>query len=103
MNNRDGVRLSSAITHLAAARSRPNLRVQGEAVVRRILFDTDDSHGGATPKAIGVELVDGTRYRARMEVVLAAGALATPQLLMLSGIGPTAELAAAGVPAIAVS
>jgi choline dehydrogenase len=103
MNHRDGVRLSSVITHLNVARSRQNLRVKGEALVRRVLFDTSDAHCGTTPKAVAVELVDGTRFRARSEVILAAGALGTPQLLMLSGVGPKAELAAAGIPPVLVA
>jgi choline dehydrogenase-like flavoprotein len=102
MNNRDGVRLSSAITHLAVARSRRNLRVHGGALVRRILFDMRSASEGAVPKAVGVELADGAKFRSKTEVILAAGALATPQLLMLSGVGPTAELAAARVSAVKV-
>eukprot|EP01043_Picozoa_sp_COSAG02_P068253 COSAG02_NODE_11269_length_1757_cov_1.247889_1_plen_538_part_01 len=103
MNHRDGVRLSSAITHLNLARSRQNLRVNGEALVQRVLFDTSDALCGTTPKAAAVELVDGTRFRARSEVILAAGALGTPQLLMLSGVGPKAELAAAGIRPVLVA
>ena len=96
LNNRDGVRLSAAITHLGPVRSRPNLRIEGRAAVRRILFE-QGSGSGSAPRAVGVELADGRRVQARREVILAAGAIATPQLLMLSGVGPAAELAAAGV------
>jgi choline dehydrogenase len=104
MNSKNGVRLSSAITHLAGVRSRPNVRVKGQALVQRVLFDDEvcESDSTAAPKAVGVQLADGTCVHARREVILAAGALATPQLLMLSGVGPTDELAAAGVSQVLV-
>jgi choline dehydrogenase-like flavoprotein len=82
----DGVRVDPATAYLRAARG---VTVRGDAPVARILFDGD--------RARGVELVDGTVIEAG-EVVLAAGAVATPQVLMLSGIGPADELRAVGVP-----
>jgi choline dehydrogenase-like flavoprotein len=60
-----------------------NLTVLTEAAVQRVIFD------GKT--AIGVE-VDGASYYASKEVILSAGSLDTPKLLLLSGIGPSAEL-----------
>ncbi|RQT36378.1 GMC family oxidoreductase [Burkholderia cepacia] len=71
---------------------RANLAVETHAQVRRILFEGK--------RAVGVEVLQkGTlkTFRARREVVLAAGALQTPQLLMLSGIGPKGELARVGI------
>jgi choline dehydrogenase len=71
------VRQSSALTYLAAARGRPNLAVQGDALVARVVFDTT----GATPRATGVELVDGTVLSAKREVMSAgthASISATP-------------------------
>jgi choline dehydrogenase len=82
----DGVRTSAARAYLD--RPRPNLTVRTDATAARVLFDGD--------RARGVELLDGTAVEAG-EVVLAAGAVATAHLLLLSGIGPADELRAAGV------
>ena len=87
-----GMRWNTALAYLLPALERPNLEVRGDARVARVLVE-----GG---RAVGVELAGGERIRAR-EVVLSAGAIATPQLLMLSGIGPRADLEAVGVPVIA--
>ena len=51
-------------------------------------------------KVTGVELADGRKITARKEVILCAGAYRTPQLLMLSGIGPSATLAKHKIPLI---
>ena len=56
--------------------------------------------GDGKIKAKGVELVDGTVILARKEVVICCGALRTPQLLMLSGIGPKMQLEALGIPVV---
>ncbi len=92
LNNLDRVRQSSALTFLAAARSRPNLEIRGDAEVVRVLFDDSD-----TPRAGGVELTDGTTVRAAAEVILCGGAIGSPHLLLRSGVGPADELEAAGV------
>jgi len=72
--------------------ARPNLKIGTKARVTKILFTKDDTQ----TRASGVEFADssGTRFRAvaRKEVVIAAGAVHTPQILKLSGIGPTEEL-----------
>jgi predicted dehydrogenase (TIGR03970 family) len=89
------VRQNAALAYLTPIRqSRTNLTIQGNAVVRRVLFD-----GSA---AVGVEAdVDGRRRILRAdEVVLCAGAVKSPHLLMLSGIGPASELERAGVPVL---
>jgi choline dehydrogenase len=89
---RGGRRESTATAYLAAALHRGNLRVQTEAHATRILVEKG--------RAVGVEYVQrGARRRARAEreVIVAAGAFGSPQLLLLSGIGPPAELAAAGI------
>ncbi|KAI1210832.1 GMC oxidoreductase [Annulohypoxylon truncatum] len=54
-------------------------------------------------KATGVELVDGRKVVARKEVIISAGAYQTPKILMLSGIGPTADLAQHGIPLVCES
>jgi choline dehydrogenase len=84
-NARDGLRVSSAMGYLRGAEG---VTVRGNAPVARVLFDGD--------RARGVELVDGTVVEAG-EVVLAAGAVATPQILLRSGIGPADELRALGI------
>ncbi|MET0349329.1 MAG: GMC family oxidoreductase N-terminal domain-containing protein, partial [Rhizobacter sp.] len=74
---------------------RPNLEVRTRVTVLRVLFDGR--------RAVGVEcLQDGRRVtlRARAEVLLCAGALQTPQLLQLSGVGPAAHLQSRGVPVV---
>ena len=78
-----GVRCSAARAYLAPARRRPNLEIRKHAMVERVLFDAD--------RARGVQ-VSGEALHAQREVILAAGAINSPQLLMLSGVGPGDEL-----------
>ncbi|MGN6445875.1 mycofactocin dehydrogenase MftG [Amnibacterium sp.] len=85
----DGVRWSTALTHLLWAIGRPNLTVLGGAAVSRVRI--------ARSRAIGVQLESGTSVDGDL-VVLAAGALASPALLQRSGIGPATVLLDAGVP-----
>ncbi|PQE30232.1 glucose dehydrogenase protein [Rutstroemia sp. NJR-2017a WRK4] len=66
------------------------VKVMASTLVARVLID---SHG-ATPRATGVELADGSKIAAAKEVIVSAGAYRTPQILLLSGIGPSKELAA---------
>jgi choline dehydrogenase len=75
------------------------LTVALKTVVEKIIFDEADS---GQPRAIGVRLSsskDGPKYqvRAAREIVICAGTIATPHLLLLSGIGPKAELESVGV------
>lgn len=84
-----GERCSAAAAYLPGpVRQRANLTVKTKALARRIVLEDG--------RAVGVELRDGT-LRARREVILSAGAFGSPQLLLLSGIGPRAELAAHGI------
>jgi choline dehydrogenase len=86
---RAGRRCSTATAFLKPAMSRPNLSVVTGALATRVVLERG--------RAVGVEaIVDGKRqvFRADREVVLSAGAIGTPQLLLLSGIGPADELAA---------
>ncbi len=90
--SRRGMRVSAARAFLKPAMKRPNLRVITGALAERVLF--------AGRKAIGVTFSrDGIRQtvRATREVVLSGGAINTPQLLMLSGIGPGAHLSEMGI------
>jgi len=94
LNVVDGVRQSSAMTYLARARRRPNLEIRANSTVARVLFDSGYE---GLPKAVGVALLDGSTIFAKSEVVLCAGAIKSPQLLLLSGVGPLAELQKAGI------
>ncbi|MER5626136.1 GMC family oxidoreductase N-terminal domain-containing protein [Streptosporangium sp. NPDC002544] len=90
-----GRRWSSADAYLGPAAKRPNLTVLTSSQVSRVLIEDG--------RATGVECggdgdgAGGTVVRARREVVLSAGAIGSPHLLMLSGLGPADELRAAGV------
>lgn len=87
-----GRRWSSADAYLRPALPRPNLRVITGVTVERVTFDGR--------RATGVEHSGGAPIRARREVVLAAGAIGSPYLLMRSGVGAADELRAAGVPVV---
>ncbi|KAF2661414.1 GMC oxidoreductase [Lophiostoma macrostomum CBS 122681] len=75
------------------------VKVLTNAVAGKLLLDKGDSVDTHTA-AKGVELVDGTIILARKEIVICCGAFRTPQLLMLSGIGPKAQLEAFNIPII---
>lgn len=93
-NRRDArTRVSTATAYLGEARTRPNLTIRPQSLVHRIVLDGDRARGvevsgsgGGTP-----ELVEGG------EVVLCAGALGSPALLLRSGIGPAEELRRHGI------
>ena len=94
-NIRRGRRLSAARAYLHPVMRRPNLKVVTRAFVTRILLDGK--------RAVGVEYRQAERTgsaRSRGEVILAGGAINSPQLLQLSGIGNAAELEALGVPVV---
>jgi choline dehydrogenase len=86
---RDGRRESTARAMLNPAMRRKTLSVITQAQAARILFEGR--------RATGIALVDGRQVMARAEVVLCAGAVQTPQLLLLSGIGPAAHLVGHGL------
>lgn len=92
VTQKNGARCSTAVGYLAPVRKRDNLTVTTGALARRILLDGK--------RAVGVEYSLGGRIRraeAAREVLLAGGALNSPQLLMLSGIGPADQLRAHGI------
>ena len=102
VTQRAGARASTADAYLRPARKRRNLRIVTDALVHRVRVDTVDG----MPQATGVEVeLAGIRTQAmaRREVILCAGAINTPQLLMLSGIGPAAHLAHHGIELVADS
>uniref|UniRef100_A0A915JIE3 Glucose-methanol-choline oxidoreductase N-terminal domain-containing protein n=1 Tax=Romanomermis culicivorax TaxID=13658 RepID=A0A915JIE3_ROMCU len=97
----DGVRQSGANAFLRPSMSRQNLHVVTDAHVTKILIrNSTSSH----PKAEGVEFLwtNGLKYtvKSENEVVLSAGAISSPQILMLSGVGPKDHLREAGVPLV---
>ena len=93
VNQRRGVRWTTAKAFLAPARDRPNLRVLTHAHVQRLTFDGK--------RATGLELSlqgEAVTVTATGEVVLSAGSVASPQLLELSGVGRAEVLKACGIP-----
>jgi choline dehydrogenase len=95
LSTRNGLRCSAADAYLRPARKRRNLRIITGAFARRILF--------AGKRATGVEYSRGGeihRVLADVEVLLCAGAIQSPQILQLSGIGPAGLLAAFDVPVV---
>ena len=92
MTMKNGRRCSAAAAYLKPIRSRKNLTVFTHAKTDKVIFEGD--------RAIGVECrMNGvkTTLRAHNEIILSAGAIGSPHLLMLSGIGNAAELSAHGV------
>jgi choline dehydrogenase len=91
LNNPDGIRISTALGYLSTARSRPNLTLRPDAVVRRVVFDG--------PRAIGVEIDSpgGPELVEAAEIVLSGGAIGSPHLLLLSGVGPADQLEPLGI------
>jgi len=92
---RDGRRCSAAVGYLKPALSRPNLTLRTGVMVKRIIVENG--------RAKGVEIVDGNgveRIDATSEVIVTAGAIGSPKLLMLSGIGPAGHLKEVGVPVV---
>jgi choline dehydrogenase len=91
MNRRDGVRVSTALSYLPLARQRQNLTIWPSTEVARVVLE----HG----RAVGVEYPrDGQPQQVRgSRVILCAGALQSPTLLLRSGIGPARHLAEVGI------
>ncbi len=92
VTQRDGRRCSTAVAYLNPAKERANLTVISDAHAEKVMFDGKRASGvafrhGKTPAAVA----------ARREVVLSAGAFQSPQLLMLSGVGPATHLRNHGI------
>lgn len=95
LTTRNGRRCSTAVGYLRPAQKRPNLAVVTDALSTRVLFEGR--------RAVGVEYRVGGQTRtarATREVLLSAGAINTPQLLQLSGVGPAALLGEHGIPVV---
>ena len=95
LNRIDEIRMSTAVTYLQMARDRMNLTVRSGVFVNRVLIEDG--------RAIGVEVESGSEtYRLESELtILSGGAINSPQLLMLSGVGPAAHLSKHGISVVA--
>ncbi|MEO1694213.1 MAG: choline dehydrogenase [Pseudomonadota bacterium] len=92
LTNWNGRRSSSAVAYLRPAKARPNLTIISKATTERIVL------GGKTAEAIVVRTPAGQQTLiARREIILSAGAIGSPHLLQVSGIGPAEVLGAAGI------
>ncbi|MDP1688219.1 GMC family oxidoreductase, partial [Hydrogenophaga sp.] len=101
VTHKNGERFSAAKAYLTPHLQRPNLQVITNALTTRVVMDTD----GPAPRAVGVEYrsnggrgpMQTLRLKDGGEVVLSAGAFGSPQLLMLSGVGPAQHLQEQGI------
>ena len=95
VTQRNGLRCSAAVAYLHPVLERPNLTLETGAHVTRLLLDGT--------RAVGVEIDQRDQLReinAEREVILSAGAYQSPQILLLSGVGPAADLELAGIPVV---
>jgi choline dehydrogenase len=92
LTQRHGRRSSASTAYLGMARGRSNLTIRTGAQVLRIVVQRG--------RAVGVEVAGEGLIRAEAEVILSSGAIGSPRLLQLSGIGPADHLAALGIPVV---
>jgi choline dehydrogenase len=95
MTRRGQWRGSTAQTYLREARKRPNLRVETDAQGGRLIFEGK--------RCTGVEFIRGgntTTVKANREVIVSGGAVNSPHILQISGIGPAAHLQSLGIPVV---
>jgi choline dehydrogenase len=93
-NNVDSYRWSTAIGYLNPARSRPNLTIQADSLVHRVLFE------GRRAVGVLVEQQGKVVPHYADEIIVSGGAIASPQLLLLSGVGPASDLEKLGIEVI---
>ena len=91
LNNPDGVRMSTALAYLEPCRHRLNLTVRGDVLAHRVLFDGRRATGVAVESNGESFEVEGE------EIIVSSGAVGSPQLLLLSGVGPAEELRPLGI------
>ena len=93
-NNPNGIRWSTNIGYLGMSRHRLNLTIRADCATRRLIFQGK--------RAVGVEVESGgERFSVYGdEIILSAGAVCSPQILMLSGVGPAAHLGEFGIPVV---
>ena len=95
VTQKNGERCSAAKAYLTPVLGRANLKLYVQTLTQRLVFEGT--------RCIGVRILDGNQVheiRARREVILCAGAFGSPQTLLLSGIGPGADLQALGIPVL---
>lgn len=95
INIRDGQRVTTNDAYLEPARGRANLDIRGGALVDRVLFE------GTRTVGVRTRIGDAWQEIAAREVVLSAGAIHSPAILLRSGIGPAAQLRGLGIPVLA--
>lgn len=93
-NNHNGVRFSTALGYLGQARHRLNLTVRPNCQVQRVIFQ------GKRATGLLVESGDETFTVEAGEIILSAGAVGSPHLLLLSGVGPAGQLERLGIPVV---
>jgi 5-(hydroxymethyl)furfural/furfural oxidase len=95
INNRDGVRVSTNDAYIEPSRGRNNLAIFGEALVDRVVFDGE--------RAVGVRVAMGGAWRELRggTVILCAGAVHSPAILLRSGVGPANHLRELGIGIVA--
>lgn len=94
MNNIDGLRISTTLAYLNPARHRLNLTIRPDILVRRILFEGQRASGVEVESGGELFQIEGN------EIVLSCGAIASPQILMRSGVGSTDHLRSLGIPVV---
>jgi choline dehydrogenase len=94
LNNVDGIRVNTALAYLDPAADRENLDVLPDTMVTKVIFDGGRATGILARQGGETVMIHGG------DVVLSAGAVKSPHLLLLSGIGPADDLTAAGIPVL---
>jgi choline dehydrogenase-like flavoprotein len=89
-NYHNGIRITAATAYLSSPP--PNLTVVADTIVSKVISNSET--------VVGVETISGKTYKASKEVILSAGAFDTPKILLLSGIGPSAELSSLSIPVV---
>src|ERR1700710_2183607 len=84
-----GLRTTAASAYLSSPQA--NLTIKVKSIVSQVLFDDSKT-------VIGVKTLSGETYHASKEVIVSAGSLDTPKILLLSGVGPADELSALSIP-----
>ncbi|NJM33378.1 MAG: choline dehydrogenase [Rhodomicrobium sp.] len=97
LTTRNGRRCSSAVAYLHPVKKRPNLQIITKALTKRIVIEDGRAAGVIYGKPGGAEAM----VRAKREIILSAGAIGSPHILMLSGIGEAEQLREHGIDVIA--
>ncbi|CAI7989404.1 Uncharacterized GMC-type oxidoreductase in thcA 5'region [Geodia barretti] len=93
-NNPNGIRWSTALGYLDPARHRLNLTIRPNCTVHRIMIEGNRAIGAVVESGGDIFTVEGD------QIILSGGAIASPQLLMLSGVGPADHLRSHGIPVV---